>query len=340
MTKKVDWDLYSWWLGSEKGDNRTDTINEVVDGILSNVENNPSYQADATKNGESQPILATRKATRKCKITVIPGDTMCIGDLVYVFGEYWLCMELYTDEYGITYGELWMCNHIFKFQNRTPEIITKYGIIDDGSYSKGGEKAIVITDNKYTCYISHDEESAGLHIDKRLAIDTVLNAQGLYVLEVGKITWIDTKSDNYGKGSHLMTFRIDNDVYNPEHDNLDELICDYISVETQTEIANTEKIQAGYVFIEGKTSMRIGTGRTYVASAVNADGTQNSVYTDFQWSMPNAPEGVELTPNGAKCLLRLPLDDSLIGATLVLICEDKGSVYRAGNKEVAVITIG
>ena len=337
MGKSVDWELYERWLDLEKGSDRTDTINEVVEGILSNIENNPSYQADAMRNGESQPILATRKATRKCKITVVPGDTMCIGDLIYVFGERWICMELYTDEYGVSYGELWMCNHKFKFQNGTSKIITKYGIIDDGSYSKGGEKAITITYGKYTCYISHDEESAGLYIDKRLAIDVVLNAQGENILEVGKVVWIDTKSDNYGKGSHLLTFQIENDVYSPEKDNVDEFICDFIDEEpAQPEIDK----ELGCVFVDGKDVIRIGTGRTYTATIVEEDGTQNNNYNDFQWSISNKPDGVEMIPNGSKCLLRIPLEDKLIGNSLVLTCEDKAGLYTAGNKEVVVITIG
>jgi hypothetical protein len=292
------------------------------------------------KNGINQPILATRKETRKCNITVIPGDKMSIGDLIYVFGEYWLCMELYTDEYGVTYGVLWMCNHLFRFQNRTSEIIEKYGIIDDGSYTKGGEKAIPVTVDKYTCYISYDEESAGFYIDKRIAIDTVQNNQGEMILEVGKVTWIDKKSKNYGEGSHLMTFRIDNDVYNPESDNIEELVCDFIPEDAQEKNIEPEETALGYIFIEGKDAVRIGTGRTFTAQAILQNGTKAEKYTEMEWSLDGGYEGIELSPNGDKCLLRLPLDDALIGSVITLRCVDKQNKYASAKKEVAVITIG
>ena len=337
MTGQIDWELYEQWLGATCTDERKTTINAVVESVLNNIENNPSYQVDATRNGESQPIIATRKSTKKCKVTVIPGSEMHIGDLVSVFNENWLCMEAYTDEYGITYGELWMCNHIFRFQNKTPEVIKKYGIIDDGSYSSSSDSLIMTPEGKYVCYISRDEASTGLYVDKRLAIDAVLNSDGEQIIEVGKITWIDNKSCNYGDGSHLITFRIEGDVYNPETDNVGELVCDFIKPEDSTGVQ--EKSGSGYIFVFGRDAARIGTSRTYEATVIDDSGN-NKNYEEFQWVLHNAPAGVTITANGAKCLLVLPLDEKIIGSTIKLVCEDKCGLYAAGNKEVAVITIG
>lgn len=337
MMTSTDWDLYCRWIKTGREFDSKNTSKEVVNSILSNLENNPAYQAGATRNGNKQPILATRKETRKCKMTVIPGDSMCIGDLIHVFGEKWICMELYTDEYGITYGELWMCNHEFRFQDKTHKIVSLHGIIDDGSYSKGANKAITITEGKYTCYLSRNEETSCIHVDKRFAVDAVLDAKGSTILEVGKVVWIDTKSGNYGEGSHLITFVIENDVYNPEVDNVDELICDYVCCEGEP---MDSQGKAGRVFIEGKNTVRIGTGRTYTAAIIEEDGSKNKEYKDFQWSIRNKPNGVEIIPDGSKCLLNIPLEDELIGSTLTLTCEDVAGLYTAENKEVAVITIG
>lgn len=334
------WEAYNRWINLQRNNDRNKTVNEVVSGILQNLQNNPSYQANSTVNGVTQPILATRNETRKCKITVIPGDKMCIGDLVHVFNEYWLCMELYMDEYGVTYGEIWMCNHVLRYQNRTPYIIEKHAIIDDGSYSKSSDKAVIVTDDKHTCYVSLDEESAGLYVDKRLGVDIVLNAEGLPILDVGKITWIDTKSNNYGEGSHLLTFRIDNDVYNPEKDNLEELVCDYIERDTQAEEDSSTGEASGYIYIEGRDSLRIGTGRTYTANAVDETGEHVDGALNIEWIIENLPDGISIVPDGEKCVVKIPLDDALIGCSFTLSCKDLTGKYKAGNKEVAVVTIG
>lgn len=341
MTTNTEWDLYNRWLGLDRENDRENTISEAVEGLLSNLESNPSYQSGALRNGEKQPILATRKSMKKCNITVVPGDTMNVGDLISVFDEVWLCMELYTDEYGITYGELWMCNHVFTFQNKTPAIISKHGIIDDGSYSKGGDKAIMVTENKYNCYLPHDQETEGLYVDKRLAISVTRDASGDRVLEVGKITWIDTKSGNYGRGSHLMSFCLENDVYNPEKDNLEKFICDYIA-DTSVGAAdrNSEEKTSETIVIQGKDTIRIGTGRTYTAAIEDGASGGENINEDLQWGLLDDLTGVEVIANGAKCILRLPLDDILVGDTITLVCKDKTGRLAAGNKEVVVIPIG
>ena len=264
---------------------------------------------------------------------------MCIGDLIHVYGEDWLCMELYTDEYGITYGELWMCNHVLRFQNRTPEIINKPIIIDDGSYSKGGDKQIKITEDKFTCYISYDEESSGLFVDKRLAIDTILDARGIEVLEVGKITWIDRKSHNYGEGSHLMAFRIDNDVYNPEMDSLEESICDFIKEDAQAKKVDSTDI-SGKIMINGKATIKIGTGRTYDAFVIEENGETNRDYNDFLWEVDGATNGIKIIAEAEKCLINIPLEAKFIGTVFNLVCKDKNSTYEQGKITVEVIAIG
>lgn len=308
-------------------------VNQTVADTLQELKDSAAYQSDALRNGESQPIIATRKATNKCKVTVLPGDNMYIGDLIYVFKEYWLCMEVYVDEYGVRYAEIWMCNQIFNYQDHSRTVIHKYAIIDDGSYSKGSDtRAIAITDNSYTCYISLDNESTALYVDKRLAVDTILNSQGEKILEVGKISWIDIKSKNYGEGSHLMQFKLRNDVYNPETDRLDNKICDYVDASSQPE--STE----GYIAISGRASIRLGTTRQYVASAVTTDGSSAEV-EDAKWTVV-ANSKISHTASGNACSITVPLDDSLVGEEIILKCESESGTYEPGNMEVVVMSIG
>lgn len=330
-----DWlDTYRFWLGLNRELGRDQEKEFAYRSLVESIQGSAAYQANALCNGISQPIIATRSNTRQCKVSVLPGNTMCIGDLIYVFNEYWICMELYTDEYDLTYGELWLCNQVFKYQDGDGKIFQKHAILDDGSYSKGNDKAIPVTNNTFNCYVSMDDDSKALFIDKRLAIDTIYDENGEQIIDVGKICWVDSKSRNFGKGSHLLVFGLSDDVYNKEKDRIDLMICDYI--------VESPKLESTVnLYIEGREKIRIGTGRTYKVFAVDTNGNSTTEGLIAQWSVVNPTEGVTLSRNGDyDVTLSVPLDDSLIGSTITIECIDESGAYPDAQKEVEVISIG
>lgn len=330
----VDWELYKYWLGSNKRSERESVIETAQSSIFDNLENNPAYQAESKRNGQEQPFLASRTEANKCKISLLPGDEMYIGDLLEIFGEHWICKELYTDELGLTYGEAWMCNQIFFFQNRTSKIIRRYAILDDGSYAAGEDKAIKVVNGKFTCYMSLDEETRGIYVDKRLAIDIIINKEGKEILETGKVTGIDLKSGNYGKGSHLLTFYLTDDVYNAEADSVEHRICDMIGGEYA---ASERETKNDTLVIDGRGNLRLGTGRTYSAYISGAQGNKE-VTVPLIWK---ADAGyVILLPSGNQCMVRIPLDEKLIGNRFTLICETPSNRYQTAEKTVEVVSIG
>lgn len=330
-----DLTVYRLWLKRSLEAGRDQETQFVQDSFAENLQNSAAYQDDALVNGESQPMVATRKGTRKCNFTLIPGDNICIGDLVYVFNEYWLCIELYIDEYGMKYGELWMCNQIFRYQDHDLNTIEKYAILDDGSYTSGADKPLLVTDNSFNCYISLDDESKALFVDKRLAIGVVYDSKGEPILEVGKIKWIDAKSRNFGEGSHLMLFGINDDAYNPETDNIDELICDYKVINETPEVEPTPE-EDGVLAIEGRSTMRIGSGRTYEVKAINSNGDTVTPPTDVTWSIEPDIPGVSLKPDGCSCLVSIKEDDNLSGESFVLKCSTTEGKYHDGEIQVEV----
>lgn len=349
-----DWlSAYRYWLAAMKGADAKYEKQLMDESISESLENSAAKQEDATVNGNPQPIIATRKKTNKASVTLLPGDGMNIGDLVYVFKEYWICMELYTDEYGITYAEIWMCNWLIRYQDHDLNIIEKYAIMDNGSYSRADGKSISITDNYYTCYVSMDTESDALFVDKRLAIDTILDSQGRPILEVGKIVWLDTKSRNFGEGSHLLMFGLEDDLYNVEKDSLDLLICDYRengdeeegedqggTVEEPEKPDEPVQEEMGYLYIEGRDTIRIGTSRTYSVKGVDLDGNTVEIAGGVTWNTADLPRGIIVSTNGTELLLTAPLDDDLVGSTILLECSDDSGVYTSAKKEVGVITVG
>lgn len=340
------YDVYKYWLAHSKAvaaDREKAAVREEVETSL---KDSAAYQSGAKRNGEQQPIVAARTSMNICRLTVMPGDEMFVGDLIEAFNEKWLCMELYEDEYGVKYGEMWMCNHEFVFQDHDGKIIQKAGIFDDGSYSKSSDKAIPIVDGTYRCYMSLDDESRSLYVDKRIAIDVILDRHGKEILDVGKIKWIDQKTKNYGTGSHMLFFTLVDDVYNEEKDRIDLLLCDYINTEQQDDEPEPPEggeptiIPTNYLVISGRDSIRIGTSRTYKASAVDAEGNSQTVDgTTLLWTLIG-DEKISIEVNGTECRLQIPLSDELIGKNVQLKCEDTAGLYQTTNKEVAVISIG
>lgn len=346
--------LYRRWLACGLKQEKKQETEFVQESFAEGLQRSAAYQSDATVNGKSQPIVATRQSTKKCKATVIPGTRLYIGDLVRVFGEYWICVEMYVDEYGMWYGELWMCNQIFCYQDHDLNIIRKYAIMDDGSYSSGNEKPIQVTDNGFKCYISLDDESRALYVDKRLAISTIYDSKGKEILEVGQIKWIDMKNKNFGEGSHLMLFGIKDDAFNAEKDNIEELICDYIVPPEVPSNDNTDTITpddsaeepiepevpsvVGKLSIDGNTTLRLGVSRTYTVQAILDENSADTDIPSVEWCI--APEGLGITiqkVSETSCKVTVPEKDNLIGETFKLICESIDGTYDKGILEVEVM---
>lgn len=329
--------LYSRWLQCNKQYDIEHEKQYVQESFGETLKSSPAYQEDALVNGNSQPIVATRKETRKCDFAVVPGDNMHIGDLVYVFNEYWLCVELYVDEYGMKYGELWMCNQVLRYQDHNYKIIEKHAILDDGSYANGNDKAILVPDNNYTCYVSIDDESRALFIDKRLAISVIYDANGSPILEAGKVKWIDVKSRNYGEGSHLMLFGLNDDPYNEATDSLEQMICDYVDIST---IADSPAIQSSaslrQLIIEGRAKLRIGSGRTYSINAIDIDGNSVIPPSDIIWSIESDLRGITIQPSGTSCIVSVAEDSDLSGSTFIIKCISKTGDYKEAQFEVEV----
>lgn len=329
-------ELYRRWLACGLEQEKCQEQNYVQESFAETIQQSPAYQEDAEVNGEPQPIVATRKDTNKCDVTVIPGDRLYIGDLVKVFNEYWICVEMYVDEFGMYYGELWMCNHTFCYQDFELNIIHKYAILDDGSYSNGNDKAIKVTDNSFNCYISLDDESRALFIDKRLGISIIYDKSGKEVMEVGKIKWIDIKSRNFGEGSHLMVFGINDDSYNPDADNIEELICDYKEKPAEDE-EPIEPIIKGALSIEGRKSIKAGSGRTYNLVAIDKEsGDTIDAPEDAEWRIEFDGSGVSISASGATCKVSVKEDDSLIGSMFTLKCSSLSGEYIEAKINVEV----
>lgn len=356
----TNWETYDYFLKRSGKIEKEESIQTALDSFNELIAENPSYQTEATRNGEIQPLLAIRNSTKTCKVYPVPGEDLFIGDLVGCYDEMWLVVEMYTDEYGLSTGTMWLCNWVLNYQNGTPDILSSYCVVDDGSYASLTEKSLTTANAAYSLYIPLNEDTGKMFIDKRLSIGKMYNHRMEEILQVMRIIWIDKVNKSFGSGSHMLKFRLEANVYDAEHDNLENMICDYIlPIENPSEPDNegandtvnepgdgtenneevgVEQDPSNPKFsyqIQGKDTIRVGTSRTYKALITDENGEE--VEGILSWKVDN--DSCSLLSNGSSCVVTVKLDGDLVGTeiTLSLSDEEKNIVC---DKVIEVVTIG
>ena len=332
----VNWPLYEKLLVNGLAANRREiVIDESVNAFVSGMVDDPAYQENATVDGETTPIIASRKSTIMCAIKAPPSTDIHIGDMVECFNEHWIVVELYVDKVGIINGEMWLCNNILRFQNRSIAVISRHCVVDDGTYSKkSSDPDAFVMANTYKIYITIDDATKKLFVDKRLAFGQIYSADGEEILEVYKIIGMDVKSKNFGEGSHLMVLTVQRDVYDPQVDSLSENICNIFADNGDT--AHPEV--AGSCVIVGRDVARLGTSRKYAATFTDASGVVVTTVTPV-WSI-STPDGITYNASGTECTIKVPLDEKYVGEMITIIVSDAEGVFGTYEKKVQVITVG
>ena len=308
--------------------------------------NSSASQEEALRNGEPQPLLIVRMKTKEIKITAFLGDELFAGDLIDCFDEKWLVMEAFTDENGIRYGNAWACNTVLRFQNGTPTIVERHAIIDDGNYINVARfnPQLPLEEGFYRVYLPQDEDTQKIHINKRFSIGISYNERIEPILAVIRTVWIDPKSRNIGEGSRLLSLRMERDVFNKQRDNVEELICDFVTAgingSTPPDIEPPGPDPDNPVLrclIEGRDTIRIGTTRAFNVRVVDEESAPFEADSfQFVWTW-EAVNGITFTPNGAQLNIQVPLTISLVGRMIELSVVDEDGAFDAGTFKVEVV---
>lgn len=344
------WGLYDNFLKQKRYINKNCAKEYAQNSIHELANDNASYQEDAKRNGETQPLLAIREEDNVCKFTAMPNDNVYAGDIIECYDEHWIVIDSYQDEYGITTGTMWLCNHLLKFQNKNLDIVNVCCVIDDGSYSKLTQKSITTPEAQYTMYLPLTSDTETFYIDKRFAIGVGYDKEANTILQVMKATWVDRVYQNGATGNHLLKVRLQADVFDEHKDSIDKMICDYIesssedktnneqlgektvdeSVEAVEENPEATPISNNIKYdITGKDKIRIGTTRTYLLVP-----TPDNAVT---WEC-NATD-VELFIGDNSCKISIPLNESLVGKEIVLSVNDNKNNLLC-SKQIGVVAIG
>lgn len=337
------WDLYEAYLygGADVHTSRDQNIISARESFLNGVESNPGYRKDALRNNVEQPLLVTATTSEfVCEIAAMPGDDLEAGDIIECFDEHWLVVGVRLTSPIQKSGVMWLCNQKFVFQNFNAAVVERYGVMDDGSYSKSKTNELVpIVSGNYNIYLPLDEDTRQIYVDKRLATGTQYNALGESILEVYVVKNINNKGRNTGSLNKLLVLGAERDVHNKETDNVTLLICNYVAPVTPvTPATNTT------YHISGRARLRIGTTNPYQITLINSPGSTIPVPqpVDYEVSITSSDDVSSLTTVLENNIFTVscPLKYDLIGKSFNINLTCAEDATRNTSIEVEVVTIG
>lgn len=330
----MDWTLYNNYLTASGETERDELLQDTKDYFNQSAVNNLGYHEDIIYNGEKEKrrfLIQRTESYNKVKITSFPDEPLFSGDLLQCKNEILLVTGTYLLNEVQTVGMAWVCNITLRFQNGTSDVIKIPAALDDGTYSTtvGMEKNIQYLNKKLRIYVPYNEDTKKIFIDKRFAIEKIYDKYLKEQLVVYKVAGINHFSVTFGKGSHLLELTVESDQYSPSKDNLEEMICDYISPIPSP--VPTGKLKCS---IKGRPTVLLGSYRIYTPIFYNADGTENSDI-EAMWEASNI-DGISTEITDNKITVKVFDNEDLIGTVITLTLKDKKRLYEPCNMKVEV----
>lgn len=309
---------------------------EAKENLLLQFKTSINYEPLAERNGTVQPLIITASEVKyKYNITAMPGDELYPGDIITLGDEHILVQQTRCINENYVYGLGWLCNLKLRFQNFDAKIHERYCVLDSGVYSTtvGQEDMIAYLKRQYNLWIPSDEDTDKIYIDKRLAVDTMYDQNGNIVLDAYKVTGRTKMAKGaYGEGTHLLSLALKSSEAVGGRDNIEEMICDYISADADDSGEETTTLLP--CGISGRANLRLGLSNTYTPAFYDSDG--NVVTVDgYAWDVI-APTGVTYKESDGKLILTAAKDDDLSGETVVIKLSDNDGLYEQATLNVGV----
>ena len=227
---------------------------------------------------------------------------------------YWLIYNSFNVNDVHYEGKMIQCNYLLKWQLANGEIINRWAnIVSASKYDVGetGNSTLILSSNNYTILIGYCEEGFELE-SKRVFIDM----KPVDPIKVFKITRSDDVLYNSGNMGSLLSFIADKTEFNPNKDNQELRICDYIDPSsplppTPSEPNETTDLRC---VISGNTNLKNGYYRKFTATFTDKDGNNvDCQKVNYHWNVV-ADFDVKQTIAYNKIIVSVN-DESLIGGS-------------------------
>ena len=235
---------------------------------------------------------------------------------------YWIIYNSFNVNDVHYEGKMIQCNYLLRWQLASGEIIERYSnIVSASKYDVGetGNSTLVLSSNNYTVLIGYCDEGFELE-GKRVFIDM----KPTKPTKVFKITRSDDVLYNSGNMGSLLSFIADKTEFNPNKDNQELRICDYIDPSSPlppTPQPPNETTDLRCV-ISGNTNLKNEYKRTYTAKFIDKyDNLVGCGTIDFKWNIVNDP-GLTINQYDNKIDIFLDNEDSIGSSFLLQILYD------------------
>ena len=203
---------------------------------------------------------------------------------------YWLIYNSFNVNDVHYEGKMIQCNYLLRRQIANGKIIERYSnIVSASKYDVGetGNSTLVLSSNNYTILIGYCGEGFELE-GKRVFIDI----KPTKPTKVFKITRSDDVIYNSDGAGSLLSFIADKTEFNPNKDNQELRICDYIDPSSPLPPTPPEPDETTVLrcVISGNASLKNGYKRPYSVKFTDKDeNTINWENINFKWNIVNDP---------------------------------------------------
>lgn len=329
----MSWAVYERLL-NVYGTNEADrAVNEAKETFCREAIDNPGYHPDCKRNGIPQRFLIERTdVPYKAKFVTFPDEEIYPGDLIEVEDYIYIIIEPPRFLDKITWAAVGrLCNIDLKWQNFDGRICHSPVCLDAGVYSTtlNGTDTIQAPDKQFKLYMPYNDETAQFYLDKRIAVDTRYDKHGKKILECYRVTGMNRIAKTYGQDGHLLICELRSSTFSSEKDNVDEMICDYV-----TPPEESDAIPSVSCVIAGRSTIRIGKTQQYTTSFFDANGDElTDCVTIWDVSDCGLPITTSIGDTDNTLLVSVPKDENLIGTVFVVkACAD-------GTEEITSIEI-
>ena len=295
--------------------------NKTKPNMLGGYENQSflDYKEDAfaeSLRGVIQGNVADSSLKSMERCILVPIGTLHSGNYIFFEDEYWLIDGRPGNNGEYEKAVLKECQYKIKWQKDDGTIIERWANFTSASkydIGESGNSTIILSSNNFTILIPHDAD--GLTIDgKRIFVDTS---------EIPKKVFKITRNDDvlflHGNHGGTLSLIADKTEFNPNKDNQELRICDYIDPSsplppTPPEPDETTDLRC---VISGNTNLKNGYRRSYTVTFSDKDGNvidwQN---INFIWNIVN---NSGLITNAYENKIDIFLDnEDLIGSSFLL----------------------